>query len=114
VEVGVFSRSGGPVPAGVIVLVSPANKDRAAHRDTLVTKCAAYVQARIGVVLVDVVTGRAADLHADLLTRLGATVTAEPDLFAAAYRTVERDEATALDIWREPVAVGRSQPTLPL
>src|SRR5581483_9901450 len=30
VEVGVFSRSGGPVLAGAVELVSPANKDRPA------------------------------------------------------------------------------------
>jgi hypothetical protein len=114
VEVGVFSRSGGPVLAGAVDLVSPANKDRPAHRDALVTKCAAYLQAGVGLVLVDVVTGRSADLHADLLTRLGATASAGAGLFAAAYRPVERDGATVLDIWREPVAVGRPLPTVPL
>jgi len=114
VEVGVFSRSGGPTLAGAIELVSPANKDRPAYRDALVTKCAAYLQAGVGLVLVDVVTGCTADLHADLLGRLGTTVTAEPGLFATAYRTVERDSAAALDVWREPVAVGRPLPTLPL
>lgn len=114
VEVGVFSRSGGPELAGAIELVSPANKDRTAHRDALVTKCAAYLQAGVGLLLVDVVTGRSADLHADLLGRLGTTVPAEPGLVAAAYRPVGRDGAASLDIWREPVAVGRPLPTLPL
>jgi hypothetical protein len=114
VEVGVFCRSGGPELAGAIELVSPANKDRPAHRDALVTKCAAYLQAGVGLVLVDVVTGRNADLHADLLGRLGTTAPPEPGLIAAAYRAVERDGAAALDIWREPVAVGRVLPTLPL
>ena len=33
VEVGSFSRTGGPVLAGAVELVSPANKDRPAHRD---------------------------------------------------------------------------------
>jgi hypothetical protein len=33
VEVGIFSRSGGPQLAGMIELVSPANKDRPLHRD---------------------------------------------------------------------------------
>src|SRR6478752_2910420 len=40
IEVGIFSRSGGPVLAGAVELVSPANKDRPAHRDALVSKCA--------------------------------------------------------------------------
>ena len=33
VEVGIFSRSGGPLLAGAVELVSPANKDRPAHRE---------------------------------------------------------------------------------
>src|SRR5207244_1868906 len=44
VEVLVYSREGGPTLAGAIELVSPANKDRLAHRDALVSKCAAYLQ----------------------------------------------------------------------
>ncbi len=115
VEVGIFSRSGGPALAGAIELVSPANRDRAAHRDALVSKCATYLQAGVGLVLVDVVTDRSADLHRDLLARLGV---ADPEpgsaLFGAAYRPVERDGAAVLDIWREPIAVGQPLPTLPL
>ncbi len=115
VEVGVFSRSGGPTLAAAIELVSPANKDRPATRDALVSKCAAYIQAGVGVVIVDVVTDRAADLHGELLARLGAgTSGAGSPLFAAAYRPVERAAAAALDVWHEPLAVGRSLPTLPL
>jgi hypothetical protein len=115
VEVGIFSRSGGPVLAGAVELVSPANKDWPAHREALVTKCAAYLQAGVGLVLVDVVTERPADLHRELLTRLGAVDPGPgPALYGAAYRPVERDGAAALDIWREPAEVGRPLPTLPL
>ncbi|OWK38473.1 DUF4058 domain-containing protein [Fimbriiglobus ruber] len=115
VEVGIFSRSGGPTLAGAVELVSPSNKDRPAHRDALMSKCATCLRAGIGLVLVDVVTERPADLHRELLAHLGAADPgAGPALFAAAYRPVERDGAGALDIWREPVAVGRPLPTLPL
>lgn len=115
VEVGIFSRSGGPQLAGAVELVSPANKDRPAHRDALVSKCAAYLQAGVGVVLVDVVTERSADFHRELLVRLGvADPGAGPALFGSAYRPVERDGSAALDIWREPLAVGQALPTLPL
>ncbi len=71
VEVGIFSRSGGPTLAGAVELISPANKDRQSHRDALVSKCASYLQAGIGLVLVDVVTERSADVHRELLMRLG-------------------------------------------
>lgn len=115
VEIGIYSRSGGPALAGAIELVSPANKDRQSHRDALVSKCASYLQAGVGLVLVDVVTDRSADLHRELLGRLGA---GDPGpgaaLFGAAYRPVERGGVGVLDIWREPIAVGQPLPTLPL
>jgi hypothetical protein len=115
IEVGIFSRSGGPILAGALELISPANKDRQAHRDALVSKCAAYLQAGVGLVLVDVVTERTADIHRELVARLGGgDPGAGPALFASAYRPVERAGATALDIWREPLAVGQLLPTLPL
>ena len=72
IEVGVFSRSGGPMLAGAVELVSPANKDRPAHREALVSKCEAYLQSGVGLVLVDVVTDRSGDLHRELLAQVGA------------------------------------------
>ena len=42
-------------------------QDRPAHRDALVSKCAAYLQSGVGLVLVDVVTDRSGDLHRELL-----------------------------------------------
>ena len=33
---------------------------------------------------------------------------------ATAYRPVHRQERTEIDLWREPLAVGQSLPTLPL
>jgi hypothetical protein len=96
-------------------LVSPANKDRQSHRDALVSRCASYLQAGVGLVLVDVVTDRSADLHRDLLVRLGvADPGPGPPLAGAAYRPVERDGTVVLDIWQEPIAVGQPLPTLPL
>ncbi len=47
IEVGVFSRSGGPVLAGAVELVSPANKDRPAHPEALVSKCARPTCSRV-------------------------------------------------------------------
>ena len=114
VEVGIFGREAGPVLAGAVELVSPANKDRPANRDAFTSKCASYIQAGVGLIVVDVVTTRRADSHADLLFRLGATPGDAADLYAAAYRTVERDGETTLNIWHEPLAVGRDLPTLPL
>lgn len=115
VEVGVFSRSGGPQLAGAVELVSPANKDRPLHRDAFVSKCVTYLQAGVGLVLVDVVTERPGDLHRELLVRLGAGDPGPgPALSGSAFRPVERDEARVLDVWHEPIALGQPLPTLPL
>jgi len=116
VEIGIFSQSGGPTLAGAIELVSPANKDRPDNRAAFVSKCAAYIQQGIGLVIVDVVTERRANLHDELLTSLS---TAEfqaggHPLYAAAYRPVERDEQTQLAVWYEQLEIGRHLPTMPL
>ena len=115
VEVGIFSRSGGPQLAGAVELVSPANKDRPSHREALVSKCAIYLQAGVGLVLVDVVTERPTDLHRELLLRLSVTDPGPgPTLSGSAYRCVERDGLSVLDVWREPIEIGQVLPKLPL
>ena len=57
---------------GAVELVSPSNKDRPASREALVSKCAGYIRSGVGLVVVDVVTDRPADLHRDLLQRVGS------------------------------------------
>jgi hypothetical protein len=115
VEVGIFSRSGGPQLAGAIELVSPANKDRPAEREAFVAKCLSYLHAGVGLVVVDVVTERRADLHRELLLRLGvADPGPGPALSGSAYRPVQRGGVSVLDVWREPLALGQPLPTLPL
>lgn len=115
VEIGVFHQEAGPTLVGAIELVSPSNKDREAHRDAFVFKCAAFLQRGIGLVLIDIVTERAANLHADLLARLKVT-TAKPqesELYGVSYRPQQQDGQTTLAIWQQPVAVGSALPTLP-
>ena len=115
-EVLIFASEGGPTLVGAIELVSPANKDRAAHRDAFVSKCAAYLQQGIGLLIVDIVTDRHANLHEELLARLHAD-SSQPvtsDLYAVAYRAIERDEQPSVDTWQEALAVGEPLPKLPL
>ncbi|WP_333323016.1 hypothetical protein [Microcoleus sp. AT9b-C3] len=70
----------------------------------------------IGLVIVDVVTGRKANLHNELLARLagGSALPFDADLYATAYRPLERDGNQCLDIWQEKLAVGCALPALPL
>ncbi len=116
VEVLVFQREAGPVLEGAIELVSPANKDRPAHRDAFVSKCAGLVQQGIGLLIVDVVSNKDANLHNDLLERLRPPewIAMESRLYVCAYHPVERDGSPTLDYWQEPLALGESLPTMPL
>jgi hypothetical protein len=116
IEVKVFSKSGGPTLVGAVELVSPANKDRPSHRNAFVTKCAALIQQGIGLIIVDAVTERRANFHADLLTRLGVSDPTIPDadLYATAYRPVQQDEEVQLAVWQEVLQIGATLPTLPL
>lgn len=115
VEVLIYHNEGGPTLAGAIELVSPANKDRPAHRDAFTAKCVTYIHQGVGLVVVDAVTERKADLHGELLARFGsANRSSAADLYTAAYRPVLRDERTNLDIWHETLSLGQPLPTMPL
>src|SRR5207237_9304687 len=69
-EVQVLDDSEGPRLVAAIELVSPANKDRAAHRNQFAVKCASYLHVQVAVVVVDAVTERRADLHRELFDLL--------------------------------------------
>jgi hypothetical protein len=117
-EVQVFSEEEGPRLVAAIELVSPANKDRPANRRMFAVKCASYLQSGVSVVIVDVVTERSGNLHADLLELLHARL-ATPgqdvaDLYAAAYRTVSGSKCVSLETWAHLLTLGDSLPTLPL
>ena len=107
---------GGPAVVGAIELVSPANKDRPAHRDAFVAKCQAYVQHGIGLVVVDVVTERTGNLHQALLSRLAPEPrsTLDAALYAGAYRPIEIKGEPMLHVWEETLALGRPLPQMPL
>ena len=115
VEVLIFGREGGPTLAGAIELVSPGNKDRPESRDALTSKCAAWLQNGVGLMTVDVVTERTANLHELLLARLSPeAATAAGGLYAASYRLIDREEQLSLDIWHRPLSLDAPLPTLPL
>ena len=117
-EVRVMQQMGGPQLRAAIELVSPANKDRASHRQAFAVKCAGYLQQGVAVVIVDVVTVRTANLHATLVDLLGLAAPlawcTPSQLYAVAYRPTQAATAQHLDVWPEALAVGASLPTLPL
>jgi hypothetical protein len=117
VEVQVFYDEGGPRLMASIELVSPANKDRPAKRRAFVVKCASDLDSGASVVVVDVVTDRRANLHAELMQMLnvsGADWQSPTNLYAAAYRTATSEDQAQLEIWREPLTLGQPLPRMPL
>jgi hypothetical protein len=113
VEIAVYNSEAGPVLVGAIELVSPANKDRPETRDAFVSKCASYLQQSIGLVVVDLVTNRKADLHSEILARVSGVKTTRSELWSAAYRPWQMDEQTTVQVWHQPLAIGDPLPTLP-
>jgi hypothetical protein len=109
-------REGGLEVVAAIELVSPRNKDRETARRSFTSKCVAYLQAGVSVVVVDVVTGRGANLYAALLEQLSLNAggNGHGDLYAFACRAVPPDEPGRLETWVAPLAVGSLLPTLPL
>lgn len=117
VEVAVYNRSYHPALVGAIELVSPANKDRPEQRQAFVSKCATILSEGAGLILVDIVTDRRANLHEALLTRIGAgAASREPSPYAVAYHPARGDHEydSRLQIWEERLHVGQSLPILPL
>ncbi|HEV3340590.1 MAG TPA: DUF4058 family protein [Pirellulales bacterium] len=114
----VLQEEGGPRLVAAIELVSPANKDRPSHRRMFAVKCASYLQSGVSVMVVDMVTERAGNLHAELLQLLEAHVSTpgqdSHDLYAAAYRTVAGSQGLTLETWAESLGLRQALPTLPL
>lgn len=116
IEVLVFSGEAGPTLVASVELVSPGNKDRAEYRQAFVEKCATYLRQGVGLIVIDIVTTRIANLHSDLAELIGAETARRPNelLYAAAYRPVRRSDVAQIDVWTEALAVGGPLPVLPL
>ena len=102
---------------GAVELVSPGNKDRDEARLPFAAKVASYLASGVSVVIVDICTSRLANIHHAILPLLSAD---EPRfahdiaLYSVAYRPVRRGDAEQIDIWTEPLGLGRPLPTMPL
>lgn len=117
-EVLVFASEGGTRLVAAIEMVSPANKDRPAHRQAFCVKCASYLARGISLIVIDVMTRRRANLHQQILELLGqgenTGLPAEAFLYAVAYRPIVRNGAEQIEIWPSALAVGEPLPVLPL
>lgn len=117
-EVRVLSTETGPKLVAAIELVSPGNKDRPAERRAFATKCASYLYQGISVIIVDIVTNRRANLHNEILQLMETadvlSLPPEANLYAVAYRPLRRGAADEIEVWRTPLVLGQTLPTLPL
>jgi hypothetical protein len=110
---------GGAELRAAIELVSPGNKDRPGSRRTFAAKCAGYLKHGIGLVVVDVVSSRSANLHEELFDVLEVTgrepIWASPTgLYAVAYRAVTSRRKPRVEAWPEALALGAALPLMPL
>jgi hypothetical protein len=117
-EVLVFQDEGGARLVAAIELVSPGNKDRGEERRAFAAKCASYLCQGIGLVTIDIVTSRRANLHNELVRLMQwgdpfVLPDASP-LYAVAYRPLRRQGVPQVDTWPASLAVGQTLPVLPL
>lgn len=122
VEVLIYSGEAGPTLVAAVELVSPSNKDRDETRRAFAMKCACYLHRGVGLVVVDTVTSREANLHNLIVGLLGnatSDLLVRAPLYAVAYRPARapgdgaRDEGQ-IDLWPATLAVGAALPLLPL
>lgn len=103
---------------GVIELVSPGNKKEVKEREAFVAKCATYLREGIGLVVLDIVTERHANLHNDLLDLIGRPDTprlADCPTYVAGYRPIHRRDSGAneIEVWPYPAVIGQPIPSVP-
>ena len=116
-EIQIRDTRKGKTLVAVIEIVSASNKDRDESREVFVRKCAGYLQIGIGVVLVDPVTNRLANLHNLLMAKLGApsrSQMADAPTYVSACRPKGDDEDRRLDVWCYRAPVGVPIPSVPL
>jgi hypothetical protein len=116
VRVEVFVDDGDARLAAAIELVSPRNKDRPKAREAFAAKCADHLRHGCGVVVVDIVTTRTADINEGIYAALEAEMPSLPDgsLCAISYRPVGGNGNGQLLAWAKELEIGQPLPTLPL
>lgn len=121
-EVKIYRGGGGWDLVAAIELVSESNKDSEESRRAFVVKCGSYLQKGVSLVVVDTVTSRLSNLHAELCDLIsGADAlrwTSPSGLSVVVYRATRTKSDTGpalkLDVWPYPIGIGEKLPTVPL
>jgi hypothetical protein len=116
--VEIVSTEGGRTLVAAIELVSPGNKDRATKRRLFAAKCATYLSRGIGLIIIDAVTSRQANLHNELIDLVGWStdlrMPVAPAIYCVAYRPLHEEKADRVETWSFPLSVGEPLPVVPL
>jgi hypothetical protein len=117
-EVRVYDSKRARRLVAAVEIVSPANKDRPEHRRAFVAKCAALLQNRVCVAIVDLVTTSNFNLYGELLDLIGqmdpSLAPAPPPLYGVACRGTRAGDSWVVQSWLQALAEGQPLPTLPL
>jgi hypothetical protein len=117
-EVRVFQEEGGSELVAAVELISPANKDRTDERRAFAAKCVSALCQGVGLIVIDVVTSRHANLHNEMVALLERpqdfNLAADVALYAVAYRPVLRQGGEQIEMWPHALALGQALPVLPL
>lgn len=117
-ELRVYDQERTRTLVAAVELISPGNKDRPEARRAFLDKCATYLREGVSLVIVDVVTSRQHNFHAELMQLLNtgeAAVSAvNTDLYAVAYRVHMVGKRTEMEAWPNALTLGLPLPTLPL
>jgi hypothetical protein len=101
----------------VVEFASPANKDRELQREKFVAKCLHFLQQNVGVVVLDIVTNRRANLHNDIVETLGGNASQLMNdhwTYVSAYRPSNTEDGTRVEVWPYAAEVGQAIPELPM
>ena len=98
---------------GVVEIVSPGNKERPANRKAFLGKVLGYLNAGVGVCVLDIVTNRPRSLHRELLQDLGDPDPEADATYAATYARADGGEAR-VRVWYEPLTVDGELPDVVL
>jgi hypothetical protein len=117
-EVLIFDQQRGRELMAAIELVSPANKDRPETRQAFVSKCAALLQKKICVSIVDLVTVKHFNLYCEVLDVFCQNDPAFTLVRLATYAVTCRSHSLAtrsqFESWAYPMDVGKRLPVLPI
>jgi hypothetical protein len=117
-EVLIFDQQRGRELVAAIELVSPANKDRPETRQAFVSKCAALLQKKICVSIVDLVTVKHFNLYCEVLDVFcqadPSFAPAPPATYAVTCRSHNLATRSRFESWAYPMVVGQRLPVLPI